>query len=847
MDPTRYFVLNSLDDFRTHQRQRCVWNTREQLFHLAINHQPRLPSQGQALALATWAKAQPLAMDQFQQLGFISPDQRQLYYARSWEEKAEFDRRQQVPEAERATLAKLDGCGPVLVNSEQLQVDTLAELILEPVTAKAGCKFSDLHLGGDGRVALLEADSAGEVGLRVVHLARRWQLSLHWPLADWGQPKRCWVDLFNRIWVASDSHLLLFEGEPLPQDYRPWADRFEPLHINPHPLRLVDHLPLPLGHELMALCANAEQLHLLLLHSANQTQELYSLPLAQYKAAPARRLLSGPLPGLPLVMDITSTETDRVFAQFYTPPEVVKHCDFVCLLIDPAQPDGKQLSLEARAYPMHSQWSVRFVQGDPSAIRYLPDTGPTRVIPLPQTRYRSEGRARLTRILDSGAPDTWWDRIYLDASIPSGCSLRVWVNAYEDFAHAPKDWQLQPAPLKLPLASELPFYQSRFNSRLSHQGVFEILLQRRDGKVRDIRGRYLQLEIEMYGDGRHTPVIECLRVCYPRQSWQEQFLPPLFRQEESVELPQPLSGDDPDALELPPLDADLSNTTAPVAANGADFRERLLSSLDGLFSPLERRIACAESWLLPQGAPAAQLPVLAAMLGEQLPAHWSEPRQRVWLACISELQRWKGTLRALCLALDIATDGALGRGQVIPLENYVMRRTLATILGIDMDDATNPLTLGTRQSGNSRVGQTLILSDESSRDFVALLAPELLNQSDQAVARRLIDDYAQRLSLLVHRDAFPHLASIEQVLKAYVPAALNMKIIQTDKPFVLGLSPLLGIDTYLEPARAARRVVLDDTWLGREGLVRNNASFSPRDQLTSAPANSALTAKGATL
>ncbi len=176
-----------------------------------------------------------------------------------------------------------------------------------------------------------------------------------------------------------------------------------------------------------------------------------------------------------------------------------------------------------------------------------------------------------------------------------------------------------------------------------------------------------------------------------------------------------------------------------------------------------------------------------------------------------------------------------------------MRRTLATILGIDMDAATNPLTLGTRQSGNSRVGQTLILSDESSRDFVALLAPELLNQSDQAVARRLIDDYAQRLSLLVHRDAFPHLASIEQVLKAYVPAALNMKIIQPDTPFVLGLSPLLGIDTYLEPARAARRVVLDDTWLGREGLVRNNASFSPRDQLTSAPANSALTAKGATL
>lgn len=813
MNHSRYFVLNSLEDFRTRQRHRCVWNSRERLFHLAINHQPRLPGQGQKNgdkwpAFVEWKNAVPLAMDQFQQLGFLLHNQ--LYYARSWQHKVEFDRRTKLNEAERATLDKLDGCGPVLVNSEKQQADSLAELLLEPVTAAEGSEFIDLHLGGDGRVALIESDDATTVGLRVVHLAKRWQLSLHWPLAEWGAPKRCWVDKQNRIWVASDSQLLLFEGEPLPQSYHPWVDRFEPLFINPHPLRLIDHLPLPPGHELMALCANAQQLHLLLLHSAAQTQELLTLDLAHYRALPQRR----PLPKLPLVTDIASVEEDRLFAQFFTPPAEVKHCDFVCLLIDSDQPEGEQLQIEARAYPMDSQLSVRFVQGDTQTIRYLASSGPTQVLPLPQARYLSDGLARLNRVLDSGAPDTWWDRIYLDASIPSGCSLRIRVNAYEDFAKPANDWQQQTAPLKLPIASELPFYQSRFDAHLSHQGVFEILLQRETGAVRDIRGRYLQLEIELHGDGRHTPVIECLRVCYPRQSWQEQFLPPLFRQQESVVLPQVVA-----------------------AANGADFRERLLSSLDGLFSPLERRIASAESWLLPQGAPNTQLPILATMLGERLPAHWPDRRQRIWLACISELQRWKGTLRALCLALDIATDGAVARGQVIPLENYLMRRTLATILGIDMDDAAHPLTLGTRQSGNSRVGETLILSDDQSRDFVALLAPELLSEGDKETARTFIDAYAQRLSVLVHRDAFVHLDSIEQVLADFVPAALKLKIIKTDKPFVLGLSPLLGIDTYLKPAREARRVVLDDTWLGREGLVRNNVSFSPRDQLFAAPAS----------
>jgi hypothetical protein len=70
MNHSRYFVLNSLNDFRTRQRHRCVWNSREQLFHLAINHQPRLPGQGQKNgedwpAFDQWKNAQPLAMDQF--------------------------------------------------------------------------------------------------------------------------------------------------------------------------------------------------------------------------------------------------------------------------------------------------------------------------------------------------------------------------------------------------------------------------------------------------------------------------------------------------------------------------------------------------------------------------------------------------------------------------------------------------------------------------------------------------------------------------------------------------------------------------------------------------------------
>lgn len=806
MNKPGYFVLNSLDDFRTRNRGDCVWNIRDELFHLAINHQPRLPKQNQDQAFSQWAAAIPLVIDQYQQLGFLSDDRKQLLYALNWDHKQRYAREQLLSVEERAALKDPAVQGPVLVSSEAREENTAEELSLAPVIAGEGKIFTDLHLGGDGRVALIESDGAGNHGLRLVHLSKRWQLHIDWSDGEGENlaPVRTWVDSQNRVWVAGDNYVAIYEGEPLPHAYQPWMDRFEPLFINPNPLRLVQKILLPTERKLMALCANEAQLHLLVLMGDNKTQQLVTFNIHQINLAARIYQLNN----IPLVTDIASFDTDRIFLQFYAHESEVKHCDFVCV-----QLDGEECSLEQRSYPMHSQVSARFVRGDGQAIRYLSSDGPKQLLPLPQARYVSEGKAILNRVLDSGNPDTWWDRIYLDASIPTGCELRIRVNAYDDFANPAADWQLQPAPQKLTIASELPFYQSRFDHQRVHQGAFEILLQRETGEVRDIRGRYLQVEIQMRGDGRHTPVIESLRLAYPRISWQENYLPPLFHQQQDVE---------------PENDN---------AANGADFRERVFALLDGMFSPLEKRIAAAETWLLPQAAPQTHLPVLAAMLGETLPARWPEQRQRIWLACTSELQRWKGTYAALCLALDIATDGAIARGQIVPVENYLMRRTLATIIGVDMDDAAHPLTLGTRQSGNSIVGETLFLSDESSREFVALLAPELLTASDKKIAADFIDHYAQRISIVVHRDAFPQLANIQPLLAGYVPAGLDCRIIKTDHPFILGLSPLLGIDTYLEPVLRARSIILDDTRLGREGILRNNASFSPRDQLLGAQAN----------
>lgn len=807
MQKPHYFVLNSLDDFRTRNIGDCVWNTHDQLFHLAMNHQLRFPEEDQNQAFTKWQAAMPMAMDQYQQLGFLSDDRQQLLYALNWQHKQQFDREKNLSVYEKSLLQKPAIAGAVLASSEVPEGESAEAVSVAPVRATPGSRFVDLHLGGDARAALIETNGSDKHGLRLVHLQRRWQLSVHWQDSDENKfiPKRCWVDQHNRIWVAGDNKIKLFEGEPLPHAYQPWADRFEPLFINPTPLREIREINLPAERQLMALCANQSQVYLLMLMSDGATQELISTRLDPNAGFHLRQIQ---LEKLPLVTDIASIAEDRLFLQFYAHSSEVKHCDFACLLLDQTN-----YKIEKRRYPMHSQLDLRFVRTNDNnnnqdkSICYLSTDGPKQIIALPQARYVDFGEAKINRVLDSGNPDTWWDRIYLDASIPAGCQLQIRVLAYEDYENLPNDWQTQPAACKLPIASEIPFYQSRYDYQHAHQGLYEILLQRSGGEVRDIRGRYLQLEIVMYGDGRHTPTIDCLRVTYPRISWQENFLPPLFHQQQSV------TGD------------------GVSDANGADVRERILSIFDGMFSPIEKRIAAAECWLLPQASPQQHLPVLASILGAKLPPHWPQQRQRIWIACLSELQRWKGSYAGLCLAVDIATDGAVARGQIVPIENYLMRRTFATILGIDMDDAEHPLTLGTRQSGNSIVGDSLFLSDDTSREFMTLLAPELSNQSDRQIETAFLDDYAHRISIVVHQDAFQHMSSLKQLIIDYVPASLECKLIQTDKPFILGLSPLLGIDTYLQVAEEARQVVLDGTWLGREGIMRNQASFSPRQQM----------------
>ena len=770
---TPFFLLRSREEL-AHDGSGLSWNTALEALTLAPNQALRLPASDPPNALAAWAAATPLALDRFGQVGRL--------------------------DAARTVCEFNSGRGFLPLRDERLST----------VGAPLGT-FRDLTLGGDGRLVLPYSDGAGRHGLSLFHLARRWQT--HCALNVPSPPRRAWVDAANRIWCVGADWLLLLAGEPLPSGYRPRPDRFEPERANPRELAPAWPAPqaLPAGWEALALCDDGEQISMLCQDGAGH-QALFTRALTSSREIPLRRYdLSDEVP---FAVDLAALAPDRFAA---LPPRDPGDSGFLrrdCPLLALHRAGGTAELVRER-YPMLSLASPRFVASADRRVRYqsvddadYPGLGPRpRLLQSPhRPEYELEGTAILTHVLDSGRPDTIWHRVYLDACIPSGCALGVDAAAFalpDEADSAPAI--PQPTPVWNPLPSELPFGQSLAAYRAATGGLFEVLLQRPDGPVRRLAGRYLRLTLHLRGDGRQTPAVYALRIYAPRFSYQEAYLPELFRQE---------------------LDADAARGGP---ANGADVRERMLAAFEGMWTPLEGRIAAGEQLINPDAAPSGQLTWLAEALGTALPSHWPDARQRRLIREATLVQPWKGTLCGVDLALDIATDGGIVRGEVAVLENFRLRRTMATILGIDMDDRQHPLTLGTGMSGNSIVGDSLILSEADARSFLALFAADPAHRSEAEQVEAFFERYAHQVSVLLHGAGAKARMTVESVLAAQMPAHLQWRIIETEHPFVLGISPLLALDTFLEATPAFQRVTLDDTRLSREGVLQNPAAFSPRD------------------
>ncbi|HEX6661855.1 MAG TPA: phage tail protein [Sphingomicrobium sp.] len=251
------------------------------------------------------------------------------------------------------------------------------------------------------------------------------------------------------------------------------------------------------------------------------------------------------------------------------------------------------------------------------AIHY--DSGPeplwVRVMELPHRAFAANA-AFLTPVFDSQEPQCLWDRVRLDACMPGGASIILEARGSDDEAllkgSTKVGWEAQPPLYLSPEGSELPLRLAQPGAKAG-TGCWEVLLQ-------GITGRYCQLRVTLKGDGRISPQIRALRLWYPRFSYVERFLPAVYR------------------AEAPP----------------GSFLDRFLANFEGFNTALEDRIATAETLFDPRTVPAEMIDWLAGWFDIAIDTRWDEQRRRLFLGNAAQYFAWRGTVRALQLALKLA-------------------------------------------------------------------------------------------------------------------------------------------------------------------------------------------------
>jgi phage tail-like protein len=453
------------------------------------------------------------------------------------------------------------------------------------------------------------------------------------------------------------------------------------------------------------------------------------------------------------------------------------------------------------------------------------------LLPLSLNSLAASGATNPTSpaIVDSGIAQGVWHRMFLEAKTPPRCGALLWLAASDnraDLADPAFPWyphilgaadtssipsaMLPGAPIAVwqSIPTEVAFAPSLLNESPieGSQGLFMVLMQRANKAVRNLSGRYLGVRIQLNGDGRNTPEIAALRIYGPRFSYVQKYLPSIYHEGKF--------GPDADA---------------EGASTRRDFLERFVDNFESQFTRIEDRIANSYLLTRPESAPDDALPWLGSWIGIE-PNSYPPDRRRARLEATPILYKWRGSVKSVTLALDVATSGACSRGAIIVIEDFRLRHIFATILGADLSIQNDPLLPGYSGSSNSIVGDTLFLGDPSVQAELQALYETDLNIAGSAQAvQSFYDRLAHRMTVFVHNQVENvNLKLVQRIVEAEKPAHVQAFVRVATQPFMIGLASLLGVNTYLAPEPPANQVAVGVSDVGRYDIVTQMPSLDPR-------------------
>jgi|UPI00068F036E phage tail-like protein len=448
--------------------------------------------------------------------------------------------------------------------------------------------------------------------------------------------------------------------------------------------------------------------------------------------------------------------------------------------------------------------------------------------------------------------------------------------------HAPRAaWERVP--------SELPHHPGLLGGAPEPglRGLFSVLIQDSRQRVRSLVGRYLWVRIVLHGDGRSGPAIAALRAWGSRLSYVDRYLPRLYRESlfgdaarvpglrtgqiESTFVAALDAGGTPggalrtrlaqlaiplgDAARLTversgqawllrdggaawrlALEADAVAVYQP-QATPSDFNARLVANFEGVLTQLEDRVAAAHLLSDPDATREEQLEWLGSWIGVAFDGALPASARRAWLRAAPDLARWHGTRNGLRLALDVATGGSVRSGAIVVVEDFRLRRILATLLGVDLSDENDPLLPGLSQNGNSVVGDTLFVGDQERVELLALFDASVGNNAEDAAVLGFYERLANRATVLVHREVEAQdLALIRRIAQLESPAHVEVRVAVASWPLLVGVSSLVGVDTFLGPPRLPQPARVQRSALGNGDLVIGQPVLDSRLAGTALPA-----------